>query len=162
MANKWKSIVLHCSDSSFGNALMIDDWHRNERGWKKIGYHYVITNGHFFGNSEYVSMFDGVIEPGRNLDFDMYAGKDEVGAHVLGHNKDTIGICFIGTHTFTDSQLFMGWRLINFLINKIETLSIDNVIGHYQTDTGKAQGKTCPNFDVHEYINKYRNMEAPI
>ena len=37
-------IILHCSDSEWGSASVIDQWHK-ERGWTEIGYHYVITNG---------------------------------------------------------------------------------------------------------------------
>jgi hypothetical protein len=33
-----KQIIIHCSDSEFGNVIQIDRWHR-ERGWKGIGYH---------------------------------------------------------------------------------------------------------------------------
>ena len=38
-------IILHCSDSEFGNAAIITKWHAlpkpNGRGWSNIGYHYV-------------------------------------------------------------------------------------------------------------------------
>ena len=39
-----KKVIIHCSDSDFGTASVIDGWHK-ERGWDGIGYHYVITNG---------------------------------------------------------------------------------------------------------------------
>ena len=39
-----KKIIIHCSDSEFGDAALIDKWHK-ERGWTGIGYHYVILNG---------------------------------------------------------------------------------------------------------------------
>jgi hypothetical protein len=41
---KIDTIVIHQSDSAFGNAAVIDKWHR-ERGWSGIGYHWVILNG---------------------------------------------------------------------------------------------------------------------
>jgi len=162
MATKWENIILHCSDSSYGNAVMIDDWHR-QRGWSKIGYHYVITNGHYFGNSKYNGLFDGSIEAGRNLDFDTWVGKNEVGAHALGMNSNSIGICLIGKKQFTDAQFAMTSRLVKFLIANIESLSVDRIYGHYQIESGKEQGKTCPNFDVPQYVDEYiRGIGAPV
>ena len=38
-------ITIHCSDSEWGNADVIDEWHK-KRGWDGIGYHYVILNGY--------------------------------------------------------------------------------------------------------------------
>lgn len=52
----------------------IDQWHR-KRGWLKVGYHFVIRR-------------DGTVEIGRK--------RDEMGAHVSGHNSDSLGICLIG------------------------------------------------------------------
>lgn len=37
-------IIINCSDSDWGDAEVIDEWHR-ERGWDGIGYHYIICNG---------------------------------------------------------------------------------------------------------------------
>ena len=39
---KLTNIIIHCSDSDFGDAQTIDLWHK-QRGWKGIGYHYVIV-----------------------------------------------------------------------------------------------------------------------
>ena len=72
-----EELVVHCSATPAGKpfrAADIDRWHR-EQGWNGIGYHYVIT-------------LDGSIEPGRDL--------EEAGAHVAGHNRNSIGICYIG------------------------------------------------------------------
>ena len=70
-------IVIHCAATKEGlnfHASDIDRWHK-QRGFKKIGYHYVID-------------LDGTIEKGRD--------ESEVGAHVTGHNAHSIGICYIG------------------------------------------------------------------
>lgn len=72
-----KKIIIHCSATPEGKnftAADIDQWHRR-RGFRKIGYHYVI-------------LLDGTIQSGRPL--------SEAGAHCLNHNKDSIGICYIG------------------------------------------------------------------
>jgi N-acetyl-anhydromuramyl-L-alanine amidase AmpD len=87
-------IVIHCSDSKIGNAVMIDKWHR-DRGWAGIGYHFVIGND---SKIEGLSFYDGRIEMGRPI--------NKSGAHVRGHNSTSIGICLIGKPgEFTLKQL---------------------------------------------------------
>ena len=70
-------IFIHCSATPphmHVDAKVIDKWHK-ERGWSGIGYHYVIKR-------------DGQIELGRPI--------EKIGAHVKGHNKTSIGICYCG------------------------------------------------------------------
>ena len=81
-----RQIVIHQSDSAFGNATQIDAWHK-ERGWSGIGYHRVILNG-CVRPGIYVLRNDGLIQEGRPL--------EKVGAHVAGHNAHTLAICLIG------------------------------------------------------------------
>ena len=80
MTREIKKIIIHCSDSEWGDAYIIDKWHK-ERGWKGIGYHYVVLNGKRIPNS-----FDksevGFIEKGRP--------DSEVGSHVVGMNSISI------------------------------------------------------------------------
>lgn len=74
---KINKIIIHCSATIEGQSITadtIDQWHK-KRGWRGIGYHYVIG-------------LDGLIEYGRMV--------DEIGAHVKGMNADSIGICYIG------------------------------------------------------------------
>jgi len=70
-------IVIHCTASKEGVELSvadIDKMHK-AKGWRGIGYHYVIG-------------LDGVPRLGRPV--------QEVGAHVKGHNEDSIGIVYVG------------------------------------------------------------------
>lgn len=70
-------IIVHCSATPEGrsfNVTDIDRWHR-QRGFSCIGYHYVV-------------LLDGVIERGRP--------EEVVGAHCKGHNRRSIGVCYIG------------------------------------------------------------------
>ena len=55
----------------------IRSWHK-QRGFKDIGYHYVIY-----------------------LDGSIHAGRDEnaIGAHCTGHNRNSIGVCYVGGMT---------------------------------------------------------------
>mgnify|MGYP002569076850 CR=1 FL=1 len=77
MMRKINLIVIHCSATRAGQnitAADIDCWHR-ARGFWSIGYHYVIR-------------LDGTIEPGRDVTLD--------GAHCMGWNQRSIGICYVG------------------------------------------------------------------
>ena len=61
-----------------------------ERGWKDVGYHYIILNGFpgysYYKANEHFYALDGSIELGRFLDADNYITEDERGAHVYGWN----------------------------------------------------------------------------
>lgn len=69
-----KRIVIHHSASKDVSAAEIHRWHQAS-GWSGIGYHYVIRK-------------DGQIELGRPVDM--------IGAHTLGYNEESIGICLTG------------------------------------------------------------------
>lgn len=146
---KINKIIVHCSVSNFGDAEIIDRWHK-ERNWKKIGYHYVILNG-------YRKRFSGVYLEKSELGLiEMGRKEKEAGAHVKGMNEDTIGICLIGVATFHKRQTTALYRLVSELIHKYG-LEPSDVLGHYETETGEAQGKTCPNLDM-SYIRKRLNF----
>lgn len=70
-------IALHCSATMEGRPFTvadIDAMHRR-RGFRMIGYHYLIE-------------LDGTVATGRPL--------DQIGAHIEGHNSNSIGICYVG------------------------------------------------------------------
>jgi len=119
-----QGIMIHCSatkdlDSSSVDAEQIDDWHK-KRGWRCIGYHYVITR-------------KGEVEKGRK--------NDQVGAHARGHN-DTLGICMVGTQKFNEYQWATLYKLVIELMIEFE-FNANDVHGHNEYST-----KTCPGFDV--------------
>ena len=133
---KIEKIVIHCSDSEFGNASLIREWHTKERGWQDIGYHYVITNGVLEYCRPYIAERDGAVEEGRPI--------ETTGAHVKGHNKTSIGICLIGKMHFTGKQLYDSLPTLLCLLIPRYKLTIDDVYGHTELDSKK----TCPNFAV--------------
>jgi N-acetyl-anhydromuramyl-L-alanine amidase AmpD len=100
------------------------------RGWRDIGYHYVIERG-------------GVVKPGRPL--------EETGAHCEGHNASSIGICLVGTNSFGQDQLDALKALINALQEQIKDISV--VRGHREFDTAIMQGKTCPSDMIMSYLH---------
>jgi len=124
-----EKIVLHCSDSPHGHGTGAEDiheWHL-ARGWSGIGYHYVICE-------------DGALERGRPHYWK--------GAHVVGHNRNSLGICLIGIDTFTDPQ----WSTLTDLLRSLKMLYPGVTIhGHYEF----TNGKTCPNFNVKQFLKDY-------
>ena len=127
-------IIVHCSAVRPGqqsSAADIDRWHKS-RGWKGIGYHYVVRR-------------DGTVETGRPL--------EEVGAHCQNHNKYSIGICYEGgldaqghpCDTRTPEQV----RALRQLVERYHAYFPDAVIvGHHDLNPAKP----CPCFDaVKEY-----------
>lgn len=122
-------IVIHCSASPHGrgdDAATIHQWHK-ARGWSGIGYHYVILE-------------DGTRQAGRPEYWD--------GAHVRGHNSNSIGICLIGIDYFTDEQYSELAALLRELHGRYKGAWI---VGHYELDSGKE----CPGFDVPQWLEEH-------
>ena len=80
-----KLLVVHCSDTDNEDDLSALDIHKMHLnfGWEGIGYHKVILRS-------------GKIENGRPEFW--------IGAHVKGKNKNSLGVCLIGTNKFTNKQ----------------------------------------------------------
>lgn len=128
------TLIIHCSDSPFGDAKQINVWHK-KKGWNGIGYHHVITNGVINNGDKYDPAKDGLMQDGRPL--------DAVGAHCQNHNTGSIGICLIGNKTFTEKQNERLLFLVKLYCQRFK-IKPENVRGHREFDPGK----TCPNFDV--------------
>ena len=132
---KITKIIVHCSDSSYGDANLIDYWHK-QRGWRGIGYHRVILNGYLARTASYRPKYDGFVQAGRDL--------DEIGAHCKGENWDSIGICLIGKRLFTPSQLLIALpNLLGMLMNTFN-LTPQDIYGHGDFNPQK----TCPNIET--------------
>lgn len=118
-----QKIVLHCSDSPQGRgdtAETIHRWHR-QRGWDGIGYHYVVLE-------------NGEVQAGRPEDWQ--------GAHVAGHNSNSVGICLIGQGDYPKEQLDAAVGLIAEIRARHPGASL---LGHYELDA-----KACPRLDMDE------------
>jgi len=145
MSRSLTHIIVHCSDSDWGSAREIRKWHL-ERGWRDIGYNIVILNGQILP-SLYIPALNGSIELGRPFDGDLLVADNEVGAHALGYNDRSIGICGIAKTGWSASQELSLIHLLRDL-QRIFHIKTENVLGHNETESGKAQGKTCPNLDM--------------
>ena len=107
-------VIIHCSQSDWGNAALIAKWHTKERGWVSIGYHYVILNGRLSKQLEH-RKYDGHVETGRPLDDDNEFESLEMGAHTRGYNN-SVGICLVGqSNSYTDKQLGALYELVSDL-----------------------------------------------
>lgn len=131
-------VILHCSatpdhpivhkDFDRWGAADIDKWHK-ERGFNKIGYHFVIRR-------------TGEIEFGRDI--------GEQGAHTYQHNYRSIGICVIGTRFFTNEQLIsLGQLAIEFRHDY--GIPASEWFGHCEYDPENKPN--CPGIDM-EYVRK--------
>ncbi len=148
---KIRNIIIHCSDSTFGCASLIRKWHtaplsEGGRGWSDIGYHFVVTNGEPSKNL-ILPCSTAAIEVGRVIDADGNMTSQEVGAHTLGMNGDSLGICLIGKNDFCLDQRVAAAKLCCELC-QIFSIPVTRIMGHCETPSGKEQGKTCPNLDM--------------
>lgn len=162
-------IVLHCSDSSFGNAALIAKWHclpeievtqngrkYKGRGWSGIGYHYVILNG-WIASNVYNPKYNGHIETGRPLDDDPVVKGSEIGAHVKGYNIKSVGICLIGkTGQFTEDQLNSSLRLVLDLENQFNDIEIYQ---HSDLDPNKP---FCAGLDIELWRRNYKKYKMAL
>lgn len=127
-------VILHCSATREGDdidAATIRAWHTSPpRNWSDIGYHFVVR-------------LDGSVETGRPI--------TRPGAHARGHNKDSIGICYVGgldagghpKNTMTREQrssINRICRALCMVLNQPLTLH-----GHREFSK-----KACPSFEVRE------------
>ena len=118
-------IVVHCSDSDYlrhDNVDTIRQWHVEERGWSDIGYHYLITK-------------DGEVHVCRPI--------ERMGAHVVGYNKSSIGICLTGKKKFSQEQ-FESLRELCLELSEQFGLERFDILHHRDLDSKK----TCPNFNL--------------
>jgi N-acetylmuramoyl-L-alanine amidase len=129
---KIKKIIIHCSATPKGRDVKtatIKGWH-TAKGWSDIGYHYIIE-------------LDGSINMGRDVSL--------IGAHTLGENKGSIGICYVGgmnidmtkpEDTRTDEQKEALRCLITDLKGRFKSIFVH---GHYE-----FSAKACPSFNVED------------
>ena len=123
-------IIVHCTDTPAGRphtVADIDRWHR-ERNFRSIGYHYVVY-------------LDGSVNRGRP--------DNEIGAHVLGHNVDSIGVVYVGGRS-ADMQHYEDTRtpaqktaLLSLLKELKRRYPVAKIYGHRD-----FANKECPCFDA--------------
>ena len=136
-------LIVHCADTPNGRKNTVEDidaWHRKAGFLRSSVYRKAFNPSLYSIGYHYVVYPDGTVHTGRS--------ESEVGAHARGHNAHSIGICLLGKDKFTQAQ----WDSLKRLLEQKQREYPEAVIlGHYEVD---AYGKTCPNFDVQEYVRK--------
>lgn len=128
-------IVIHCAatpPTMDVGVKEIREWHK-QRGFNDVGYHFIIRR-------------DGTREKGRDINV--------VGAHVVGYNHKSVGICLVGgvsrdhkpENNFTEAQ----WTTLLLTLRELhEEFPRAVIVGHRDLDAGKE----CPSFSVSEYVD---------
>lgn len=129
-------IVFHHTESVGQSVEDIHYYHRYEKGWAGIGYHFYIRK-------------DGSIHEGRPLGY--------CGSHCPGKNSCGIGIAFEGNfmyETMTEEQIKSGNELVTYLKAQYGNLIIGCHRDYYSTD--------CPgiNFRIDELTDCKREYKA--
>ena len=152
---KINTIVYHCSatpefwreDDGMsherifeGQVESIRRYHVDKLNWTAEGYHWFISRR-------------GLILPGRP--------EEDVGAHVAGHNDDSIGICLIGGGGSCQDDPFLK----NFTLDQAAAMDRMNggfvarfgtgisIKGHHDFGVKKA----CPGFSVWKFLGGARS-----
>lgn len=123
-------IIVHCSATPEGMDFTVEDIDRchRSRGFRCIGYHFVVYR-------------DGTVHEGRPL--------KEPGAHCLGHNAHSVGVCYIGgcaadgktpKDTRTPEQRTKLRELVAELLEQFPNATVH---GHYE-----FANKACPSFKI--------------
>lgn len=132
-----KEIIVHCSATPEGKDFTVEDvrrWHK-QQGWSDIGYHYVIGR-------------HGEKWTGRDVDVS--------GAHCEGHNRNSIGVCYIGGLDETgkkakDTRTLQQKAVMLSLLTELKRLYPQaKIYGH--RDFAR---KDCPSFDAK---NEYKTI----
>lgn len=137
-------IIVHCTDTRPGWATKwsaqkqveeVRRWHIEERSFEDIGYHFLISR-------------KGVVVEGRPV--------EKVGAHVRGHNANSIGISLFGGYgstadgafeeSFTPAQDAALRKLILELKGRFP--EITKISGH-----NEYANKACPGFNVASWLS---------
>ena len=130
-------IILHHAEASRASVEDVNSWHI-ERGWAGIGYHYYVRK-------------DGTIWRGRP--------EWAVGAHAVGHNDRSIGICCEGaymTETMPAAQLSALKGLICDIMSRYGNLEL---LRHKDVNSTDCPGVNFPWAEVQKYAQSDAKKE---
>jgi len=124
-------LIVHCSATREDQPISLEtirSWHVDGRGWKDVGYHYIVH-------------LDGSISKGR---------EDSVqGAHTAKYNNHSLGICYIGGvekdgKTPKDTRTCAQKETLECLLHTLKQLHTESVVHSHNDFSNKA----CPSFDA--------------
>ena len=141
---KINELIIHCTatrpdwrkgSKTSAKVAEVRKWHVNDRGWSDIGYHFLIDR-------------DGTVAKGRPV--------AKKGAHVRGHNANTIGISLFGGHGSSEDDKFSD----NF--TKAQESALFELIEKLRAQYGNVKvsghneyaAKACPGFSVGKWLER--------
>ena len=144
-------IIVHCTDTrpdwmngrtTAEKVAEIRRWHVSPpNSWSDIGYHFLIDR-------------NGKVATGRPV--------EKVGAHVKGHNANSIGISLIGGHGSASSDKFedhftpeQATSLRDLITELRRKHGINKVSGH-----NEYANKACPGFNLKAWYGGLAQKEA--
>ena len=133
-------IILHHAEASHASVEDVNQWHLNN-GWTGIGYNYYIRK-------------DGTIWRGRP--------EWAVGAHAIGHNDKSIGICCEGaymTETMPAAQLAALKDLIRDIMSRYSNLKL---LRHKDVNETDCPGVNFPWAEVQRYAQPDMKEDEPV
>lgn len=119
-------IIVHCSDTEDGPSFStsaIKKYHVEHNGWRAIGYHALVENV----NGDYFAIF------GRPWDMS--------GAHTLGQNDWSLGLCFVGKYDHEEppeAMLLEGAKVVKTWMD-LYGIPLSEIHKH-----SEYADKTCP------------------
>jgi hypothetical protein len=132
----WTGIVVHHSGGAIGSPETLTQQH-NARGFKGLGYHFVISNGQGAADGQ---IFVGYRWP------EQLPGVHVAGAKAEQYNRQTIGICLIGDgerREFTPAQIARLSELVSALQAKLN-IPDRNVVLHRDISPTASPGRLFP------------------
>lgn len=111
-----KRIIIYCSGMPWGTRESIGHEHRQRRGWREIGYHFVVENGYSSQEAVYKDEDNGRVVVGRALDKEA---------------DMAIQICLVGKNNFTRRQYYY---LAKLCLRLQETYQVptEKVLGEHE------------------------------
>ena len=130
-SRKWQYIIVHHTATDEGSALFLDESHKN-RGWKSLGYHFLINNG-----------TQG--KPDGHIEASLRWIHQEDGAHCKASsmNRIGIGIAIVGNYSHekpSQKQLDTLVYTVNVL-KKYYNIPTHNIMGHRDV---RGANTECP------------------
>ena len=126
-------IIIHHSlteDNQMVSWNAIRKYHMETNGWKDIGYH------------------AGIELVGVNYEILLGRMENEIGAHCIGFNEKSLGICVVGNYDIVSPAKEALGLLRKWCRSKMEIygIKLDNILGHWETyeKLGMAPQKSCP------------------
>ena len=139
ISDMYQTVIIHHSVVDEGDDIQtlldIQNFHRNDRGWADVAYHY------FVGQS-------GIIYEGRDINVR--------GTHVANFNTGSVGVCLLGNFMNsapTIEQIDSTRRLIQWLAQELQ---LSHLAGHYDFNDQTQ----CPGDNLVVYLDDFAQASS--